>query len=159
MSKRDLLSVLKRVFSGGEVLTADLQERFFSTLPSELINLYGPTEACIDAAYWICDRNSKEQCIPIGRPINNAKLFILDEQLQPVPIGVSGELYIGGYGLAKGYLNRPDLTAERFIFSDALGMRLYKTGDIARYLPGGEIVFVGRKDNQVKLRFALSWKR
>jgi acyl carrier protein len=104
---------------------------------------------------WTCVRGKKLETVPIGRPISNVQTYILDHNLEPVPIGVSGELYIGGYGLARGYLNRPDLTAERFIPHPLYfhaGAHLYKTGDLARYLPDGVIEFLGRADHQVKLR-------
>ena len=115
-------------------------------------NVYGPTECTVDAT--VCRLQSMPEPA-IGRPIANAKTYLLDERLRPVPIGVPGELHIGGAGLARGYLNRPDLAAERFIpnpFSEEPGARLYKTGDLARYLPDGSIKFLGRIDHQVKLR-------
>ena len=128
---------LRHVLCAGEALTHALQERFFARLTADLHNLYGPTEATIYATYWTCAPGSPPGHIPIGRPIANTQLYILDTQLHPVPLGVPGELYIGGVGLARGYLNRPELTAERFIphpFSDVPGVRLYKTGD-SRPLP------------------------
>ncbi|SDX33133.1 amino acid adenylation domain-containing protein [Marininema mesophilum] len=142
---------LKRVYCGGEILTPQLQERFFATMSCDLVNLYGPTEACIDTTYWTCERNQKGKVIPIGKPIDNTRVYILDEQQQPVPIGVTGELYIVGNGLATGYLHRPELTEERFIHHAKLG-RIYKTGDRGRYLDDGSIIFEGRKDHQVKWR-------
>ncbi|MDR0268869.1 amino acid adenylation domain-containing protein [Paenibacillus sp.] len=145
---------LRRVFAGGEQLTLKLQERLFLTLPHvDLINLYGPTECCIDSTYWVAERGAIGHMVPIGRPIANMQVYVLDEYQQPVPQGVAGELYIGGAGLAIGYLHRPDLTAERFVvhpFTE--GKRLYKTGDLVRTLPGGELEFLGRIDDQVKLR-------
>ncbi|MDZ7963729.1 MAG: amino acid adenylation domain-containing protein [Nostoc sp. DedSLP03] len=146
---------LKRIFCGGEVLPVALQERLFVNLDVELHNLYGPTEACIDATFWTCKRGMHQQSVPIGRPISNTQVYILDSNLQPVPIGVPGELYIGGAGLARGYLNRPDLTKEKFIpnpFNDESGMRLYKTGDLAYYRNNGTIEYICRTDNQVKIR-------
>jgi amino acid adenylation domain-containing protein len=146
---------LKRVFCGGEALSRELVERFFEKLPVDLHNLYGPTEASIDSTFWSCTGESKERSVPIGRPIANTEIYLLDCHLQPVPIGVSGELHIGGAGLARGYLNCTDLTAEKFLpnpFSSAPGSRLYKTGDLARYLPDGNIEFLGRIDHQVKIR-------
>jgi amino acid adenylation domain-containing protein len=145
---------LKRVFCGGEVLHADLQARFFARLEADLYNLYGPTEACVDATFWTCQRQACQHVVPIGHPITNAQIYILDSYRQPVPIGVPGELHIGGIGVARGYLGRPALTAEKFIphpFSDTPGARLYKTGDLARYLPDGAIEFLGRFDHQVKV--------
>jgi amino acid adenylation domain-containing protein len=141
---------LKRVIAGGEALSYELNQRFFQQLNCELYNAYGPTEAAVDATVWCCQPNS--QLIPIGRPIANAQVYILDSYLQPVPIGVAGELHIGGMGLARGYLNQPELTAEKFIPHPFAQGKLYKTGDLARYLPEGNIEYLGRIDNQVKLR-------
>jgi amino acid adenylation domain-containing protein len=124
---------------------------------TRLINSFGLTETTIDSSYYEISSGelSTEQLVPIGRPFINTQLYILDFYLQPVPIGVCGELYIGGASLARGYHNRPELTAEKFIpnkYSNQPGARLYKTGDLARYLPDGNIAFVGRADNQVKIR-------
>ena len=146
---------IKRVISSGEVLTYELQERFFTTLNAELHNLYGPTEAAVDVTYWACQRESNQRIVPIGRPIANTKIYLLDKHMHPVPIGVAGELHIGGVQVARGYLNRPELTVEKFIadpFSEKPGARLYKSGDLARYLPDGNIEYLGRMDNQVKIR-------
>jgi amino acid adenylation domain-containing protein len=146
---------LKRVICSGEVLPADVQKRFFARLGAELHNLYGPTEAAIDVTYWACQRASRDLVVPIGRPIANTQIYILDEAMQPVPVGVAGELYIGGVGVARGYHNRPELTAEKFIhdpFSRKEGARLFKTGDLVRYRVGGAIEFLGRIDFQVKIR-------
>ncbi|MGF2038868.1 MAG: non-ribosomal peptide synthetase [Nostoc sp. CmiVER01] len=148
-------SSLKRVICSGEALPKELQEHFFARLDCELHNLYGPTEAAIDVTYWQCFPDGNLRTVPIGRAITNTQIYILDSHLQPVPIGIPGELHIGGVGLARGYLNRPDLTNEKFIhnpFSDELHSRLYKTGDLARYLSDGNIEYLGRIDNQVKLR-------
>ncbi|NJM17637.1 MAG: amino acid adenylation domain-containing protein [Richelia sp. SM1_7_0] len=156
---------IKRVICSGEALSFELQQRFFRSFDAQLHNLYGPTEASIDVTAWYCNRN--EKIVPIGRPIANTQIFLLDKHLQPVPIGVSGELHIGGMGLARGYLNRPELTEEKFIpnpFNDlqlnrnspsqnlSLDARLYKTGDLARYREDGNIEFLGRMDYQVKIR-------
>ena len=146
---------LRLVICSGEALRFELQEHFFARLGADLYNLYGPTEAAIDVTYWACERGSNRWTIPIGRPIANTQIYILDTHIQPVPIGVPGELHIGGDGLARGYLNRPELTAEKFVenpFSSESGSRLYKTGDRARYLPDGNIEFLGRLDNQIKIR-------
>ena len=154
---------LKRVIASGEALPAQLQKRFFSYLDAELHNLYGPTEAAVDVTFWACVQQSDsednstthQKTIPIGRPIANIQIYLLDQHFNPVPVGVTGEVHIGGVGVGRGYLNRPELTALKFIpnpFSDQPNARLYKTGDLARYLPNGEIEYIGRIDNQVKLR-------
>lgn len=144
---------LRQVFCSGEELTADLQERFFDRINTTLYNLYGPTEAAIDVTYWECKRRDSGP-VPIGRPIANIQTYILDEELEPVPLGAVGELYLAGIGIGRGYHRRPSLTAGRFVpnpFSDKPGERLYRTGDLARYRRDGNIVFLGRTDNQIKL--------
>jgi acyl-coenzyme A synthetase/AMP-(fatty) acid ligase len=146
---------LQRVFCGGEVLSFALQQRFFSRLEGELHNLYGPTEAAIFATHWQCQPQDCSVSVPIGRPVANTHTYILDNHLEPAPIGVTGELHIGGVQVARGYLNRPEITAERFIadpFSSVPGSRLYKTGDLARFRTDGVIEFLGRLDHQVKIR-------
>ncbi|HEX2999813.1 MAG TPA: amino acid adenylation domain-containing protein, partial [Armatimonadota bacterium] len=146
---------LRRVICSGEALTPAHQQAFFARLGAELHNLYGPTEAAIDVSFWRCHPDSPYDVVPIGRPVANTRLYILDGRLQPVPVGVSGELYIGGVQVARGYLNRPDLTAERFIpnpLPAAPGERLYRTGDLARFLADGSIEYLGRIDHQVKVR-------
>ncbi|MEH2088955.1 non-ribosomal peptide synthetase [Nostoc sp.] len=148
-------SSLKRVICSGETLPLELQERFFARLECELHNLYGPTEAAIDVTYWQCKPDTNLRTVPIGRPIANTQIYILDSHLQSVAVGVAGELHIGGLGLARGYLKRPELTKEKFIhnpFEKAGEGKLYKTGDLARYLPDGNIEYLGRIDNQVKIR-------
>ncbi len=153
-SKLEECNSLKRVICSGEALSYQLQERFREKLKCQLHNLYGPTEAAIDVTFINCDTNKYPGIVPIGRPIANTQLYILDKKNQPVPIGVPGELHIGGAGLARGYLNRPELTAEKFIPNpfENNNSRLYKTGDLARYLPDSNIEYLGRIDNQVKLR-------
>lgn len=142
---------------GGENLTAQ-HIAFWQKFAPEtlLVNEYGPTETVVGCCiYKVPDNKHSSGSIPIGRPIANTQLYILNENLQPQPIGIPGELYIGGAGLARGYLNRPELTAEKFIanpFEDAKSPRLYKTGDLARYLPNGDIEYLGRIDHQVKIR-------
>ena len=146
---------LKRVLCSGEALPFDVQARFWTGVKAELHNLYGPTEAAVDVTAWACDPASPYPVVPIGRPIANLQIYLLDAERQPVPVGVPGEVYIGGVGLARGYLNRPDWTAERFgphPFGPAPGARLYRTGDLARYLPDGNLEFLGRLDFQVKVR-------
>lgn len=146
---------LKRVICSGEVLPYELKEKFFKIFNADLHNLYGPTEAAIDVTSWNCKNKLNKNIVPIGRPIDNSAIYILDCYLQQVPVGVSGELHIGGIGLAKGYYDCPELTAERFIsnhFNPSSSARLYKTGDLARFMPDRNIEFLGRIDNQVKIR-------
>ena len=146
---------LRRVFCGGETLPFALQERSFALLDAELHNLYGPTETAIDAASWKCRPGLLGVNVPIGRPIGNTQIYLLSEDMKPVPTGVAGEVYIGGVGVARGYLRRADLTAERFVpnpFGAEPGARFYKTGDLARHHPSGAVEFLGRIDDQVKLR-------
>ena len=145
------LPKLQTIIVAGEACPPDLMARWASG--HRFFNAYGPTEATVCATVALC--NDGSQKLPIGRPIANTQVYLLDEKLQLVPIGVRGELYIGGDGLAKGYLNRPDLTDEKFIpnpFSNEHGSRLCKTGDLACYLPDGNIEFLGRIDHQVKIR-------
>ncbi|HKR15457.1 MAG TPA: amino acid adenylation domain-containing protein [Pyrinomonadaceae bacterium] len=163
------LEVLRNMFSdgsvpgtrafiiGGEALfdehTVFWQQRAPGT---RLINEYGPTETVVGCCiYEVPEGSSNNGAVPIGRPIANAQLYLLDQEMQPVPTGVTGELYIGGDGLARGYLNRPDATAEKFVphpFATNPGERLYKTGDLARFLGDGNLEYLGRIDNQVKIR-------
>jgi amino acid adenylation domain-containing protein/non-ribosomal peptide synthase protein (TIGR01720 family) len=146
---------LRRVICSGEALPFELMQRHYSRLGVPLHNLYGPTESSVDVTYWACERDTDLGVVPIGRPIANTQIYILDSELNPVPVGVKGDLYIGGVQLARGYLNRPELTAEKFIpdaFSETPGTRLYKTGDLSRFLPDGNIEFLGRIDHQVKIR-------
>jgi amino acid adenylation domain-containing protein len=141
-----------KILTGAEPISTDLVTQLL-TKSSSVWNLYGPTETTVwSTAYQV---QGHEQRIPIGKPIANTEIYILDPHLQPVPIGVTGELYIGGAGLARGYWHKPDLTAEKFIpdpFSTDPTARIYRTGDLARYLPTGEIECLGRIDFQVKLR-------
>ncbi|HJT56500.1 MAG TPA: amino acid adenylation domain-containing protein [Ktedonobacteraceae bacterium] len=142
------------VLYGGEASSGELASRVFERLNAELHHFYGPTEATINATSWICKHEYPGWQLPIGRPIAGMQVYLLDAYLQPVPIGVVGELYLGGIGLAWGYLHRPELTAERFIphpYSSEPGARLYRTGDIARWLPDSSIEFMGRRDEQIKL--------
>ncbi|MET0264840.1 MAG: amino acid adenylation domain-containing protein [Duganella sp.] len=147
---------LKRVFCSGEALPPQLSERFLSTWPQvELHNLYGPTEAAVDVTWQQCRPNAGAAGASIGRPIANTRIYILDGYLQPVPLGVAGEIHIGGVQVGRGYLHRPALSAERFIddpFAGAPGARLYKTGDLGRWLADGSIDYLGRNDFQIKLR-------
>jgi natural product biosynthesis luciferase-like monooxygenase protein/amino acid adenylation domain-containing protein len=149
---------LKRVYCGGEALTAEVERRFFAQLGADLINVYGPTEATIHSASWEAraeHARGAATAVPIGVPIDNGSLRILDPQGAPVPIGVPGQLFVGGANLGRGYLGRPELTAERFVpdpFAQTGGARLYASGDLVRYLPDGRLEFLGRLDHQVKLR-------
>ncbi len=144
---------LRRVICSGETLPVALQARFIRQLPKvELHNLYGPTEAAVDVTSWNCSSSPREP-VPIGRPIANTKVHILDSRGMRMPIGVWGELHIGGVAVARGYLNRPQLTAERFIEDPfEAGGRLYRTGDLGRYRADGSIEYLGRNDHQVKIR-------
>ncbi|WP_155754027.1 AMP-binding protein, partial [Burkholderia vietnamiensis] len=146
---------LRRVVCSGEALPHDLQQHCFERLDVKLYNLYGPTEAAVDVTAWECRRDDPQRIVPIGRPIANTRIYIVDAQLQPTPIGVPGELLIGGTPVGRGYYNEPDLSAEKFIadpFSDDPHARLYRTGDLARYRADGNIEFLGRIDHQIKLR-------
>lgn len=157
------LSRVRQLLAGGDVLSVAHVRQMLNLLPPghTLINGYGPTEnttftCCypMHSAALAC-AGSQSSTVPIGRPIANTQVYILDRAMRPVPVGVPGELYIGGDGLARGYWRLPELTAERFVshpFSDEPGARLYKTGDRARYLPSGDVEFMGRLDNQVKIR-------
>ena len=164
-------AALRRVICSGEALPFELQERFYDTFADggpTLHNLYGPTEAAVDVTFWECQRESHDRVVPIGRPIANTQIYLLDRRGQPVPVGVPGELYIGGSGVGLGYLGKPELTAEKFVtdpFRAELagkpsapvargeqGARLYKTGDLAHWREDGAIIYLGRIDNQVKVR-------
>ncbi len=154
----DALKGIQQLLTGGEVLSVAHIRRALSLLPStQLINGYGPHESTTFACCYRIPATLNEdlRSIPIGRPIGNTQVYVLDRYGNPTPIGVPGELHIGGTGLARNYLNRPELTREKFIsslFSEEPGERLYKTGDLVRYLPDGNIEFLGRRDNQIKIR-------
>jgi acyl-coenzyme A synthetase/AMP-(fatty) acid ligase/acyl carrier protein len=147
---------LTKIICSGEALTSDLKDEFFSRLDCDLHNLYGPTETSIDVTHWRCARGEEVgPSVPIGRPIANTQIYILDQDLNHVPVGVPGELHIGGVGVGRGYWHQPELTREKFIldpFCVQPGARLYKSGDLARYRPDGVIEYVGRMDHQIKIR-------
>ncbi|HXZ14613.1 MAG TPA: amino acid adenylation domain-containing protein [Roseiarcus sp.] len=145
---------VRRVIAGGEALSADLISQFLKQFPgAELTHSYGPTETAIAVTAWTIVPEHAGALAPIGRPIANTRIYILDRHGEPVPTGAAGEIHIGGVPVGRGYLKRPDLTAERFLPSPFVeGDRLYKTGDLGRYLPNGDIMFLGRNDFQVKIR-------
>jgi amino acid adenylation domain-containing protein/FkbM family methyltransferase len=146
---------LRYVICSGEALSLELQEKFFERMPCQLLNLYGVTEAAVETTHWSCERNSDRKSAPIGEPISNTSIYLLDGDFRPVPLGALGELHIGGIGLARNYLGRPDLTSEKFVpdpIGNEPGGRLYKTGDLTRYRPDGVIEYLGRFDHQVKVR-------
>jgi surfactin family lipopeptide synthetase A len=150
------LASLRCVIVAGEACPRQLVDAHYRTLPrASLFNEYGPTEATVWSSVYECEPGETAPTVPIGRPIANTQLFVLDRHMQPVPLGVAGELYIGGDGVARGYRNRPDLTELYFvpdIFSKIPNAKLYRTGDLVRYLPDGNLEFIGRADEQVKIR-------
>lgn len=163
------LELLRHIFSdgetpgtkafiiGGEALLGEQISFWQQHAPgTRLINEYGPTETVVGCCFYeVGAASSNSGAVPIGQPVANTQLYLLDKQMQPVPTGVTGELYIGGVGLARGYLKRPHATAEKFVpnpFASAPGQRLYRTGDLARFLPEGNLEYLGRVDNQVKIR-------
>src|SRR5262249_21996892 len=140
---------LKRVICGGESLPSKMVNQVFDTLQVDFHHSYGPTETSIAATEWTCRRGEKQSNAPIGKPLGNAQIHILDAMMRPMPRGAPGELYIGGICVGRGYLNRAELTAEKFLpnpFSADPGARFYRTGDLARYRPDGTIEFCGRLD-------------
>ncbi|MGW8391849.1 amino acid adenylation domain-containing protein [Pseudoduganella sp. HUAS MS19] len=147
-------SGVRRIVCSGEALPAEAQQGVFARLPqARLYNLYGPTEAAIDVTHWRCRDDGRSQ-VPIGQPISGIRTLVLDAGLNLAPAGVAGELYLGGIGLARGYLGRAGLTAERFVADpfDAAGGRLYRTGDLVRWNGAGQLEYLGRLDHQVKIR-------
>ena len=147
---------IRRVICSGEALTHDLQTAFFDRFAAaDLHNLYGPTEAGVDVTHWTCRRDGQGTVVPIGRPVANTRIHILDDRLRPVLQGAPGHVFIGGVQVGRGYLGQGELTAERFVadpFSGDPAARIYRTGDVGRYLPDGTIEYLGRSDFQVKIR-------
>jgi len=157
---QDQLATLRFLMCSGEALTPTLIARAFEVLPREaqVHNLYGPTECAVEVTHWQAPRDVDITCVPIGRPVANTRCYVLGKSLEPMPVGVPGELYLAGRQVGAGYLQRPELTAERFVpdvFADPVlepGARMYRTGDRVRWLPDGTIEYLGRFDFQVKLR-------
>ncbi|MFL6281661.1 MAG: amino acid adenylation domain-containing protein [Pyrinomonadaceae bacterium] len=140
---------------GGDVIEASLADRLYGLRSAErILNAYGPTEGCIDASWYEVRHEQSTPTVPIGTPAPNYRLYVLDRSLEPAPVGVPGEVYIAGPGLARGYINRPALTAERFVADPhgTEGARMFRTGDLARWRPDGDLEFMGRADSQVKIR-------
>ncbi|MBW7477363.1 non-ribosomal peptide synthase/polyketide synthase [Paenibacillus oenotherae] len=151
------LSSLRHVFASGEALGVIQAKRFYQRITTEhgakLINLYGPTEATVDVTYFDCDASDDRSFIPIGKPIDNTRIYLLNEGMRLQPLGLIGEIYIAGEGVARGYLNNAELTAQKFVENPyKQGERMYRTGDLARWLPDGNIEYIGRMDHQVKIR-------
>jgi amino acid adenylation domain-containing protein len=151
----DRCTTIRQVITGGEAVSFETQQRFFSRSAAAFANCYGPSECAVDVTAWMCERGDHRGVVPIGWPLANIQIHILDNAGMLVPAGVAGELCIGGLAVGRGYHRRPDLTAEKFVpdpFSTTPGGRLYRTGDLARRMPDGNIEFLGRIDHQVKLR-------
>jgi amino acid adenylation domain-containing protein len=155
----DKCGSVRRIISSGEALEPDVARMCLQRIRAELYNLYGPTEASIDVTHWCCKLEQVRQTgVPLGGPIANTQVYVLNEEMAPAPVGVTGELYLGGDGLARGYWKRPGLTAERFVPDPFArkdtpgGQRLYRTGDLARWLADGNLEYLGRVDQQVKIR-------
>lgn len=149
----DAIRGLKKLLIGGEASTPALIQELGTVVAGDIYNMYGPTETAIWSTSDLVEKSAER--VTIGRPLLNTEVYLLDRKLGPVPVGITGGLYIGGQGVVRGYLNAPDLTAERFLpdkFGLRIGSRLYATGDLARYLPDGKVEFLGRADQQVKLR-------
>ncbi|KAG0195366.1 hypothetical protein BGX28_001571, partial [Mortierella sp. GBA30] len=150
------LNAMSNFLIGGDTISIAFTRMVRKLVPNgTLRNVYGPTEATVLTTAWRCTDDGLQGLIPIGRPLPNKRVYILDTHGHPVPLGAVGEIYIGGVGISRGYLKRPDLTTKMFLpdpFSSETGARMYKTGDLAKYLPDGNIVFMGRNDHQIKIR-------
>jgi amino acid adenylation domain-containing protein len=148
-------TAIRRVITGADRLSRSVVDKYFATCPAvPLLNIYGQTESSMDGLCWICRPDEDSERVPVGRPVSNARAYILDADMRPVPVSVPGVLYCGGEGLARGYLGRPDLTADRFVpdpFGSAPGGRLCRSGDLARWRPDGVIELLGREDHQVQV--------
>lgn len=146
---------LRRVVCSGEALPLEFKQQFFELLSCELHNLYGPTEAAVDVTFWECRKEDGLRIVPIGTPITNTQVYVLDEWMKEIPMGVPGELYLAGEGIGRGYWRRPDLTSAKFLpnpFAETAGERMYQTGDLVRWREGGYLEYLGRIDHQVKIR-------
>jgi tyrocidine synthetase-3 len=150
-ANKQLLASLTKVMTSGEALTVETVKKWYERMNAPVHNLYGPTEASVDVTYYTT--SIEDTSIPIGKPIWNTQMYVLNEAMQVLPIGVAGEIYIGGDGLARGYLNKKELTAEKFVINPfKKEERIYKTGDVGRWLADGNMAYIGRKDDQVKIR-------
>src|SRR5262249_9741555 len=143
-----LADSLRLVLVAGEALSSQLRDDTFAVSGARLINLYGPTESSV--TWWECRRGDRDPVVVVGRPIANTWLSVVDPALRPLPVGVAGEICIGGLGVARGYVGRPELTAERFVANPFHGGRMYRTGDRGRFRDDGTVEFLGRLDDQIK---------
>jgi acyl-coenzyme A synthetase/AMP-(fatty) acid ligase/acyl carrier protein len=146
---------LKRITCASDSMLGEVKDRYFELLGAELVHMYGPCEASIGSTFHKCEPGGDEHIVTVGKPVSNTQVYILDSYMNPLPVGQAGEIYIGGVGITRGYLHKPDVTAEKFVpdlFGKVPGARLYRTGDRGRYRPDGNLEFGGRIDNQVKIR-------
>jgi amino acid adenylation domain-containing protein len=146
---------LRQITCASDSMSVEVKERYFAAVGKPLVHFYGPCEASIGSTFNICRPGGESTIVSVGKPVANTQIYTLDPTLQPMPVGLTGEIYVGGVGVTRGYLNKPDVTAERFIpdpFSQEPGARIYKTGDRGRYRPDGNLEFAGRMDHQVKIR-------
>jgi amino acid adenylation domain-containing protein len=146
---------LRQITCASDSMSVEVKERYFASVGKTLVHFYGPCEASIGSTFNVCKPGGESNIVSVGKPVANTQIYALDSVLQPVPVGITGEIYVGGLGVTRGYLNKPDVTAERFIpdpFSNEPGARIYKTGDRGRFRPDGNLEFAGRMDHQVKIR-------